>query len=155
MGWKHLKFIIAAALGAALLCAAAPGFAGSSPVLNDFILKWQDDPKVNCKDGGGTTYEMNVCGGRDYQKAYKTLAALYNKLHAAYDGDNRKALQASQIAWERYMAAECDYETFLSRDGSMHSSMVTSCKLSRVAERIARLKAQETCEEGDMTCNHP
>ncbi len=146
-----------AVLGAGLILAAVPAAsaADGSPVLNDFILKWQNDPKVNCKEGGGTTYEMNVCGGRDYQKTYRTLAALYNKLYAAYDADNKKALQDSQIAWERYMTAECDYETFLSRDGSMRSTNVTFCKLSRVTERIARLKAQEACEEGDMTCNHP
>ena len=149
-----LRYRIAfAAVAAGLLLTALP--AGAGPVLNDFILKWQNDAKVDCKDMGGTTYEMNVCAGRDYQKAYKTMAALYGKLHAAYDKDNKKALQDSQVAWEAYRTAECGYETAPTIGGTIHSTMVTNCDTGLTLARIKQLKAQAACEEGDMGCNHP
>jgi uncharacterized protein YecT (DUF1311 family) len=113
------------------------------------------DPAVDCKHQGGTTYEMNVCAGRDFTAADTAMNALYNKLYAAYDGDNKKRLQDAQRAWLKLRDTECDYETALTIGGTIHSTMVTNCDTELTLERIKRLKAQARCEEGDMSCNHP
>ncbi|HXC54571.1 MAG TPA: lysozyme inhibitor LprI family protein [Rhizomicrobium sp.] len=145
---------VAAAGGIAVLLGAAPAVAAGSPVLDDYILKWQDDAKVDCKKPQ-TTYEIDVCAGRDYKKDYAALAALYGRLYAKYDAANRKALEASQRAWNTYQAAECDYETETTAGGTIHSTMVTMCDATLALERIKRLKAQADCSEGDLSCNHP
>jgi uncharacterized protein YecT (DUF1311 family) len=136
----------AVALAAVLACSSAALGAGS-PVLND-------DPKVNCKKAD-TTYDINVCAGRDYKKTYGALVKLYGQLYAKYDADNKKMLQASQVGWEKYVGAECSYETYPGHDGSLNSTNVTNCQNTLAAERIKQLQAQANCEEGDMSCNHP
>ncbi len=144
----------AAAFCAVLVTLAAPALSAGSPVLNDFILKWQDDPKVNCQAGGDTTYELNVCAGRDYKKTYAALATAYGALYAKYDAPNKKLLLASQIAWEKYRDAECAYETAGTVGGTINSTMATNCANTQAAARLKQLNAQANCEEGDMSC-HP
>ena len=131
----------AVVLGAGVLFAAAPS-AGAG------------DPAVNCKDPG-TTYEMNVCAGRDSTKADGELNALYKELFGKYDAANRTLLQAAERSWIKFRDDECAYETALTIGGTIHSTMVTNCETELTRDRIKRLKAQLQCEEGDMSCNHP
>jgi uncharacterized protein YecT (DUF1311 family) len=91
-----MKYFMAAAFAASLMTVAAP--AGAAGVFNDYILQWKDDPKVVCS-AASTTYDMNTCAGRGYQKSYKAMVALYNQLYAKYDAGNKKLLQASQVSW--------------------------------------------------------
>jgi uncharacterized protein YecT (DUF1311 family) len=131
---------LAAALAAGL-SAAAPGRAAG-------------DPRVNCKNPE-TTYEMNVCAGRDFTAADTALNALYRQLYSRYDAANRKLLQAAQRSWIKFRDDECGYETALTIGGTIHSTMVTNCDTELTLERIKRLKAQAACAEGDMGCNKP
>ncbi len=135
------------AIGVAAVMTAAIFVSGAGPAAGD--------PAVDCKNQGGTTYEMNVCAGRDFTAADTALNALYKKLYAAYDADNKKRLQEAQRAWLKLRDSECDYETALTIGGTIHSTMVTNCDTELTLERIKRLKAQLTCEEGDLSCNHP
>ena len=112
------------------------------------------DPAVNCKDPG-TTYEINVCAGRDFTKADAALNALYKQLLGKYDAANRALLQTAQRTWIKFRDDECAYETALTIGGTIHSTMVTNCDTELTLDRIKRLKAQAACEEGDMSCNHP
>ena len=114
----------------------------------------QNDPSVNCKDPG-TTYEINVCAGRDFTKADFELNALYYQLYGKYDAVNRQMLQAAQRTWIRFRDVECAYETQLTAGGTIHPTMVTNCMTELTSDRIKRLKAQADCQEGDMSCNHP
>ena len=143
-------------LSAALLAAlAAPSFAGGiDPVLDDPILHWKDDAKVDCKSAE-STYEMDVCAGRALKAVYLPMVALYNKLYAQYDAPNKKLLQASQRAWRDYERAECSFETNRTVGGTINPVMVTDCVTDLTKQRLARLKAQADCEEGDLSCNHP
>lgn len=142
-----------AATGA--LLALAMNAAAAAPVLNDPILRWQDDASVDCSNGGATDHDLDVCQSREFKTAYRALVTVYQKLHAAYDADNRKALEGSERAFEQYMAAECAYETFPSRTTNMNAMNVAACRIGLVHERTGRLQAQIDCPEGIMTCNHP
>jgi uncharacterized protein YecT (DUF1311 family) len=129
-----------AAVVAAGLAIAAPGQAAGE--------------KLNCTNPD-TTYEMNMCAGRDFTAADGTLNALYKQLMAKYDAGNKQLLLAAQRSWLKFRDDECDYETALTIGGTIHSTMVTNCDTELTLERIKRLKAQAACEEGDMSCNHP
>jgi uncharacterized protein YecT (DUF1311 family) len=110
--------------------------------------------KLNCTNPD-TTYEINMCAGRDFTAADGALNTLYKQLMAKYDTGNKKLLLAAQRSWLKFRDDECDYETALTIGGTIHSTMVTNCDTELTLERIKRLKAQATCEEGDMSCNHP
>jgi uncharacterized protein YecT (DUF1311 family) len=143
---------VLAAATAAFVAVAVPAL--SAGVLNDPIMKWQDDPSVNCKNAD-TTFAMNVCAGRDYKKTYLAMVKVYNALYAKYDAPNKKLLLASQAAWEKYMDAECTYETAGTQGGTINSTMQTNCDATLVALRTKQLTAQANCQEGDLSCNHP
>jgi uncharacterized protein YecT (DUF1311 family) len=145
------------ALGAAVAVAlftSLPAIAATASVFNDYILQWKDDPKVVCSTAS-TTYDMDTCAGRGYQKSYKAMVALYNQLYAKYDAGNKKLLQASQVSWTKYQTDECAYETALTVGGTINSTMVTNCDATLTDDRVKQLKAQANCAEGDMSCNHP
>ncbi len=146
--------LTAAAFGAALLAGTAPALGAGDAVFDDYILKWQDDSRVNC-GSAATTYEMNVCAGRDYKKTYAAMAKAYDRLYAKYDAPNRTLLLASQLAWRGYQDAECALETAGTLGGTIHSTMVTHCDNALAAARLKQLAAQLDCEEGDLSCNHP
>ncbi len=131
---------MAAVAVAAGLMTAAPGQAAGE--------------KLNCKSPD-TTYEMNMCAGRDFTATDGAMNALYKQLMAKYDAGNKKLLLAAQRSWLKFRDDECDYETALTVGGTIHSTMVTNCDTALTLERIKRLKAQAACEEGDMSCNHP
>jgi uncharacterized protein YecT (DUF1311 family) len=139
----------------AVLVAAPSLAAGIDPVLDDPILHWTDHDEVKNCETTDTTFEMNVCAGRALKAVYLPMVALYNKLYAQYDAPNRKLLQASQRAWRDYERAECSFETNGTVGGTINSTMVTDCVADLTKQRLARLKAQADCEEGDMSCNHP
>jgi len=148
------RVLAASAFGAMLMVVAAPALSAGNPMFDDYILKWQDDPKVNCKSPD-TTYDMNVCAGRIYKKTYTAMAKAYDELYAKYDAPNRKLLLASQLAWHGYQSAECALETAGTVGGTINSTMVTNCDAALAAERLKQLHAQLNCGEGDMSCNHP
>lgn len=114
-----------------------------------------NDPSVDCKNNGGTTYEINVCAGRDYTAADDALNAIYKQLAAKYDAGNRTLLRTAQRSWLKYRDDECDYETGLTVGGTIHSTMVTNCDTTLTLDRVKALKAQAACAEGDLACNPP
>lgn len=132
-------------------CAVAAVLAAGAPFA---ALPVRADPAVNCKDPR-TTYEMNVCAGRDFTKADTALNALYKQLYGKYDTGNRTLLQAAQRSWIKFRDDECAYETALTAGGTIHSTMVTNCETELTLDRIKRLKAQAACAEGDLSCNAP
>jgi uncharacterized protein YecT (DUF1311 family) len=137
------------------MCVLLLGTAAAGPLAKDPILKWHDDPKVDCANGGTTDHDVAVCQDREYWKAYRALTTVYDKLYGAYDAANRQALEASERAFEQYMAAECGFETFPSRTTNANAMNLGACRLGMVRERTRRLQAQIDCPEGVMTCNHP
>lgn len=76
----------------------------------------EQPPKVDC-DNAMTTYAMNVCAERSYDKADAVLNAAYKRALAAvpklatekpYDAKSwEEALRKSQRAWLAYRDAEC------------------------------------------------
>lgn len=147
-----MRYVAAAAAVAA--CLAAPALA-ADPVLDDPILHWRDDPHVTDCKSPDTTYDMNTCAARELRSHYLAMVALYGKLYAAYDADNKKLLQASQRLWRDYMRAECSYETNGTVGGTINSTMVTDCVADLTKQRVKRLQMQASCPEGELSCNHP
>ncbi|MDQ1196421.1 lysozyme inhibitor LprI family protein [Agrobacterium sp. SORGH_AS 787] len=114
--------VFASVLLAAVLAASGPAFTQES--------------KANCADPQ-TQMEMTQCAGEDYDKADKELNTQYRKLRAilverdkAADDHSKgaeEALIAAQSAWIVFRDANCDFEGFQARAGTMEPQPVLSC----------------------------
>jgi uncharacterized protein YecT (DUF1311 family) len=93
---------------------------------------------------------MTRCAGLDYDKADSELNAAWIDIKAAAvesdqavgDGsrDNENALLASQRAWITFRDAECEWQGFAARGGSMEPMLVSMCAAKLTRERIKQLQ---------------
>jgi len=91
---------------------------------------------------------MTRCAGLDFEKADKELNALWPKLKAdaeANDKDTGKheyadALLASQRAWIAFRDAECIWQGFDSHGGSLEPMIVNGCSARLTRDRIKQLQ---------------
>ena len=101
-------------------------------------LQAQRDP---CK--GETTFEMKQCSAKKYKQADDELNKIYQQLMSKLDDEGHKgALKNAQLAWLKYRDANCDFESYLNRGGSIYSVIVTECKTSMTASRTREMKQQ-------------
>jgi uncharacterized protein YecT (DUF1311 family) len=93
---------------------------------------------------------MTQCSGIDYQKADAALNEAWIEIKAnaveadtvegkgAHDSEN--ALLASQRAWITFRDAECIWQGFTARGGSMEPMLVNICATKLTRERIKQLQ---------------
>jgi uncharacterized protein YecT (DUF1311 family) len=101
-----------------------------------------------------TQLEMTATEGEKFKQADKQLNAAYNQLLAKTSPAGQSALRDAQRTWLRFRDQECDFETFGTRDGSVHSMSLLICMTNLTGLRTKQLVAQIECEEGDVTCGH-
>lgn len=108
-----------------------------------------DDPPVDC-DNAKSTYELNTCADRAFQKADDALNAAYKKAlaHAAkngmekpYDSESwQKALRESQRAWVAFRDADCKGLVPMAwGGGSATSGEVLGCMIEKTEARTKEL----------------
>lgn len=109
------------------------------------------EPDIDCGNAA-STYEMNECAGRDYEKVdaelnrvYKAALAAIPEMAVDEPRFNAKsweaALRASQRAWIAYRDAECDEHVPMSWSGGTGTTVaVISCKTGLTEERTKALR---------------
>ena len=98
----------------------------------------QRDP---CK--GETTFEMKQCSAKKFKQADDELNRVYKQLMAKLDDEGHKtSLKTAQLAWLNYRDANCDFESYLNRGGSIYSVIVTECQTAMTTSRTRQLKEQ-------------
>ena len=107
--------------------------------------------------GSASQMEMNMCAGVNFQAADARLNAVYREVTARLDGAKsaRRKLVAAQRAWIAFRDAECSYVTSGTEGGSINSMLYTQCMTGMTDKRTDELRAQLTCEEGDLMCPVP
>ena len=115
-----------------------------------------DDPFKNtdCKKAQ-VQMELNYCADKDFQVEDKKLNTLYRKLMAGYDARSQALLRTAEKNWIAFRDSECALETASSQGGSIQPMEYSICLKEKTAARIKELQAQDSCEEGDLTCNKP
>ncbi len=128
-------FITASALIAGLLLAAT--------------ALSQEEP--DCADPQ-TQSDITICAGIDYKKADATLNEVWDEaLFIAKEEDmlgdvddgrpsNEEALRKAQRAWIAYRDANCAYEGYAARGGSMEPMLVNLCLARLTEERTVLLR---------------
>lgn len=96
---------------------------------------------------------MTRCAGIDFEKADAELNRIWPGLKKdAQDGDAEAfegnggyldALMASQRAWLAYRDAECAWQGFEARGGSMEPMLVNACLAEKTQARIKELQGEE------------
>jgi uncharacterized protein YecT (DUF1311 family) len=118
-------------------------------LLVDAPVSSGEQPDVDC--GNATTQlAMNICAGRDFEKAdaelnaqYKTTRDLLRQRDAAGTPETRgaeEALVKAQRAWVAYRDAECSSRGFQARGGSMEPLVLSACRTDLTQKRTAELK---------------
>ena len=99
-----------------------------------------------------TQRDLNEAEGAKYAVADKAMNAAYQRLMTKISENGRKALREAQRSWIAFRDLECDFDTFGTRNGTIHPLEVALCMTRLTRQRTADLKAQIDCEEGDVSC---
>lgn len=105
------------------------------------------EPKDPCENGQ-TTVEMRNCAGKEYQKADAELNDAYKQLMSTItDEGHRAALRTAQQAWIKYRDANCEFEAYLNRGGTIYPVVYTSCLSAMTTARTRELRELSEQEE--------
>ena len=110
------------------------------------------EAKEVCDRNDDSQTMMTICAGQDYSAADAELNRVYQKLVKDSDAGTLKLLKTAQRAWISFRDAECAYATAGSEGGSIHPMEVSMCLTTVTEDRIKQLEADNTCEEGDVSC---
>lgn len=95
-----------------------------------------------------TTVEMRNCAGKEYKKADAELNTVYKQLMATLSGkEHQAALRSAQQSWLKYRDANCEFEAFLNRGGTIYPVVYTSCLTTMTRARTKELLEQKAAQE--------
>ena len=95
------------------------------------------DPCANAQ----TQFELNECQAREYKKADAALNAIYKQLMAKVEDEGeRGTLKAAQVAWIKYRDANCEFESYINKGGTMYSMVYDGCLTALTQERTRHLR---------------
>jgi uncharacterized protein YecT (DUF1311 family) len=119
-------------------------------------------PVAHAEDCGDAPNQaaMNLCADRSFQQADMQLNALYRQITNRLKGNSDaaetlKAFIVAQRAWIAFRDAECAFVGSNTIGGSVHPTIVASCRAGLTDKRIADFKAYLKCQEGDLSCPVP
>ncbi len=97
----------------------------------------QKEPCENAQ----TTVEMRNCAGKEYKKADAELNSVYRRLMSKLGDEGHKAaLRTAQQAWIKYRDANCEFEAYLNRGGTIYPVVYTSCLSAMTTARTKELR---------------
>ncbi|WP_308539042.1 lysozyme inhibitor LprI family protein [uncultured Pantoea sp.] len=96
--------------------------------------------------------DMNQCANTEYKVADKELNQTYQKALKATSGEQKSLLQSSQRKWIEFRDADCKFQTFISKGGSINSMNLSNCLLDKTKQRTDEFKKMLDCPEGDISC---
>lgn len=124
-------------------------------VLPENILTLDDGERLDCTDGGYTTFAMNACAGarltlleKDMDRYWQAARQRFvgRTIEAEYNGDNdeQKAealaeFDAAQENWEAFRKAQCNSVFYEWRDGTIRGIMYLTCKMDAVKMRMHQI----------------
>ena len=109
----------------------------------------------DCGDKTSQT-EMNICFGERAEAADNELDMAYAELIGRLgDSEVVNLLKEAQQAWLTYRERHCAFVASATEGGSIQPTIISTCYTALAYERLANLRYQLTCIEGDMSCVTP
>ena len=125
-----------------LLFIAPSSYAADSPKMPNYIQAHKIYIPLNCINSQ-TQAEMDECHHKNLPalttKMDMTLSLLKKNYKTSEPG-LLKELEKSQAAWKNYYVANCDFETYESRNGTGYYSILNMCLETKINERISYLQ---------------
>jgi uncharacterized protein YecT (DUF1311 family) len=92
---------------------------------------------VNCSTAE-TTVELKYCSQQSYKAADKQLNQIYQQVISTTRGQQKQLLIAAEQAWIDFRDNNCNFETFLSRNGTGYEIFRNGC-----LERLTKQRTKE------------
>jgi uncharacterized protein YecT (DUF1311 family) len=93
--------------------------------------------------------ELNNCASKEYKQADAELNAVYKQLMASLSNKAQQAsLRTAQQAWLKYRDANCEFDAFENRGGSIYQVVYTSCLTAMTKARTKELREESEGEAG-------
>lgn len=108
---------------------------------------------VDCTDTADQM-TLTVCADQALQAADTELGAAYRALTEKVTPEGLEKLEAARQAWIAYRDAQCDFDTFGARDGTIYPTVRSTCLASLTRTQTQLLNEQLDCEEGDLSCGN-
>lgn len=109
----------------------------------------QNHHSQNPCENAQTTVEMRDCVGKEYKKADDELNSVYKQLMSKLTDEGHKAaLKTAQQAWIKYRDANCEFEAYLNRGGTIYPVVYTGCLSAMTTARTKELR--ELIEQQDQ-----
>jgi uncharacterized protein YecT (DUF1311 family) len=84
---------------------------------------------------------MNDCQNREYKKSDAELNTVYKQVMAKLnDEGERAALRAAQQAWIKFRDAECEFESYENKGGTIYPLVYNGCLTALTRERTKQLR---------------
>jgi len=99
-----------------------------------------------------TQLELTSRAADELTAANTRLKTVYDGIAVKYGADSKKRLKEAQDAWQLYSDKQCFFENKGTEGGTIHQMLVYQCLKALTELRIAELKRQENCQEGDLSC---
>nr|AIA13622.1 Protein of unknown function (DUF1311) [uncultured bacterium] len=107
----------------------------------------QEQKKPDPCENAQTTVEMRDCAGKEYEAADAELNKAYQQLMSKLDDEGHKtALKEAQLAWIKYRDANCDFESYLNRGGTIYPIVNAGCRTGMTINRTKELQEMLTAE---------
>lgn len=111
---------------------------------------WTQDEDIDCENAMAQQ-GMNACAGKDFEKADAELNEVWqNAIAAAKEADaemtadgrpgHEETLRKAQRAWIEFRDAQCEYDGFEARGGSMEPMLVSGCLAELTRQRTKQLQ---------------
>ena len=92
-------------------------------------------------DNAQTQAEMNACQAREYKKADADLNAVYKQLMTKIDDEGeRTSLKAAQLAWIKFRDADCEFEAYQNKGGTIYPLIYDGCLTTLTRARTKQLR---------------
>lgn len=105
-----------------------------------------------------TQTEINICAGKDFEKADARLNRVYKRLRKEieHNPDYINALVTAQRAWIALRDADCAFQTIGSQGGSIRPTLVSECQAEYSRRRANQLaKYAKSCRDDRAQCPFP
>ena len=100
----------------------------------------QQGPKKNPCDNAQTQMEMSDCAAKEFREADQKLNKLYGELASKLEPERLAKLKEAERAWIKFRDADCDFQSYLNKGGTIYPMVYNGCLTDNINNRIKQLE---------------